>query len=110
MGSVYLTSMSDLCRKLALQVQVLGTLALPISAEAKSCGEFLQPTDQWIASGTEAKHPRLHSLSGFVSSHISNILPSTPNLEFTLGRSGWNGAGGDHVSTDVMQEVLLLKC
>jgi len=33
-----------------------------------------------------------------------------PNLEFTLGRSGWNGAGPEHVATDAPQELLLLKC
>ncbi|CAM6077118.1 unnamed protein product [Sphagnum tenellum] len=70
---------------------------------------------QWMASASPGnKQPRLQfnpfALSEFVSSHITNIIPKMPNLEFTLGRSGWNAAGPDHVATDAPQELLLLKC
>ncbi|CAM6048709.1 unnamed protein product [Sphagnum compactum] len=70
---------------------------------------------QWMASTSPGnKQPRLQfnpfALSEFVSSHITNIIPKMPNLEFTLGRSGWNAAGPDHVATDAPQELLLLKC
>ncbi|CAK9273283.1 unnamed protein product [Sphagnum jensenii] len=70
---------------------------------------------QWMASASSGnKQPRLQfnpfALSEFVSSHITNIIPKMPNLEFTLGRSGWNAAGPDHVATDAPQELLLLKC
>ncbi|CAM6026541.1 unnamed protein product [Sphagnum balticum] len=70
---------------------------------------------QWMASASPGnKQPRLQfnpfALSEIVSSHITNIIPKMPNLEFTLGRSGWNAAGPDHVATDAPQELLLLKC
>ncbi|CAK9217183.1 unnamed protein product [Sphagnum troendelagicum] len=50
------------------------------------------------------------SSSLWTTSSDSNIIPKMPNLEFTLGRSGWNGAGPEHVATDAPQELLLLKC
>ncbi len=71
--------------------------------------------NQWMMGSTSPsiKQPPLQfspPLSEFVSSHTSNIIPKMPNLEFTLGRSGWNAAGPDHVATDAPQELLLLKC
>jgi SHAQKYF class myb-like DNA-binding protein len=50
-------------------------------------------------------------LSEFVSSHTTNIIPKMPNLEFTLGRSGWSATRGlDHGATDAPQGLFLLKC
>ncbi len=94
------------------------TLAEQLKATHPS-GQDNEIEGEWMASTTTGsnKLPRLQfspfALSEFVSSHIiipSNIIPKMPNLEFTLGRSGWNGAGPEHVATDAPQELLLLKC
>jgi hypothetical protein len=70
---------------------------------------------QATTSPDHNKQPHLQfspfALSEFVSSHITNIIPKMPNLEFTLGRSSWSAAAGaDPVATDASQELLLLKC
>ncbi len=94
-----------------------GGLDLTLTEQLKAThpsGQDNEIEGEWMASTTTGnnKLPRLQfspfALSEFVSSHI--IIPKMPNLEFTLGRSGWNGAGPEHVATDAPQELLLLKC
>jgi hypothetical protein len=66
--------------------------------------------NQWMMGSTSPsiKQP---PLSEFVSSHTTNIIPKVPNLEFTLGRSGWSETRGlDHGATDAPQGLFLLKC
>eukprot|EP01018_Ginkgo_biloba_P016650 Gb_17437 [translate_table: standard] len=54
-------------------------------------------------------HSQMHStstlMSRLVSSHLNQMIHKMPNLEFTLGRQGWQG---EH--SDVPKELLLLKC
>jgi hypothetical protein len=72
--------------------------------------------NQWMMGLTSPsiKQPPLQfspPLSEFVSSHTTNIIPKMPNLEFTLGTSGWSSTRGlDHGATDAPQGLFLLKC
>ncbi|CAM6021466.1 unnamed protein product [Sphagnum balticum] len=104
--------------------QMNGGLELTIAEQLKTAAAH-QPSSghqdeghEWTQATTSPDHnkqPHLQfspfALSEFVSSHITNIIPKMPNLEFTLGRSSWSAAAGpDPVATDASQELLLLKC
>jgi SHAQKYF class myb-like DNA-binding protein len=104
--------------------QLNGGLELTIAEQLNTAAAH-QPSSghqdeghEWMQATTSPDHnkqPHLQfspfALSEFVSSHITNIIPKMPNLEFTLGRSSWSAAAGaDPVATDASQELLLLKC
>lgn len=104
--------------------QLNGGLELTIAEQLNTAAAH-QPSSghqdeghEWTQATTSPDHnkqPHVQfsplALSEFVSSHITNIIPKMPNLEFTLGRSSWSAAAGpDPVATDASQELLLLKC
>jgi hypothetical protein len=93
---------------------VNGGLDLTLAEQLKAThpsGQDIEIEGEWMASTTTGndKLPQLQ-FSPFALSEFVSIIPKMPNLEFTLGRSGWNGAGPEHVATDAPQELLLLKC
>ncbi len=105
--------------------QLNGGLELTIAEQLNTAAAAHQPSSghqdeghEWTQATTSPDHnkqPHVQfspfALSEFVSSHITNIIPKMPNLEFTLGRSSWSAAAGpDPVATDASQELLLLKC
>lgn len=78
-------------RSFALRQNSANLLEVNGNRQKQSTLQHRMSTDAIHHSSSESPHPHFNSstLSQLVSSQINQTIPRKPNLEFTLGRPGW---------------------
>lgn len=82
---------SNLHRSFALRQNSANLLEVNGNRQQQSTLQHRMSTDAIHHSSSESSHPHFNSstLSQLVSSQINQTIPRKPNLDFTLGRPGW---------------------